>query len=90
MRARACVCSEFCAGGCGLWNSIPTDTTVGNERSHYTLPGDGGEVILYRDTKNRLYASVRAPGDTSQVCHTHSEAGKIDCIPLFSGGLVSG
>lgn len=56
---------EYCTNGCQDWNDV-TVSTIENERTHYLLPNQTGDVILYRNkgkVPNHLYASVRSSYD---------------------------
>eukprot|EP01084_Bolivina_argentea_P050635 93130_1 len=50
---------EVCENGCQLYNDIDTDLNIKNERTHYILPSENKDVILYRQSKYELYASIR-------------------------------
>jgi hypothetical protein len=50
---------EACKGGCQLWNHIPWESRMSNERTHWELPGGGGDVIAYRSEDHYLWATVR-------------------------------
>jgi hypothetical protein len=58
---------EACGGGCQLWSDIDRKKLpIGNERTHNLIgggsPDSQKDVILYRTTKQILYASVRDGG----------------------------
>jgi len=64
--ATATKCKACGGGGCQKWSAA---AALGNERTHYTVPGAAGghnatdDVLLYRSKDSLLYASVRsAPG----------------------------
>jgi hypothetical protein len=53
---------EACQGGCQIWDTIPFEVEMSNERTHYTLPKTKGaeDMILYRSGKTHtLWASRR-------------------------------
>jgi hypothetical protein len=64
--ATATKCEGCGGGGCQDWKAA---AALGNERTHYTVPGAAGghaatdDVLLYRSKDDVLYASLRdAPG----------------------------
>jgi hypothetical protein len=85
---------EACSGGCQLWTDAGK---VGNERTHYTIPGSPNgqdsynDVILYRTSNNILTASVRsAPGQgswssPSQDTNIPNDNSNINTGPLPDG-----
>ena len=53
---------EACLGGCQVWDAIPKSSQpfIGNERTHYDVPGKDADMILYRSGKvGFLWASYR-------------------------------
>ena len=56
---------EACAGGCQAWSSISPALKLANERTHYVGGGGGGDsdILLYRSSINKLYASWRIGGN---------------------------
>jgi hypothetical protein len=86
---------EACRGGCQVWDTIPFDIGMSNERTHYVLPESKGmqDMILYRSGKTHtLWASKRngtAQSGWSPVVETNipNDKSNLNAGPLPDGRL---
>ena len=86
---------EACRGGCQIWDSIPFDVGMSNERTHYVIPQSTGlqDMILYRSGKTHtLWASKRngtSQSGWSPVVETNipNDKSNLNAGPLPDGRL---